>query len=216
MKTVFTTILFSVYLTAFAQDSQVLGRITESQAENLEFASQYANYTDFTEIELNDGNIISIGDTVKIGTPATSNQRITSSSMGVRSQSTFTTLQFGSPINGAFIAALTGDDGALLSSWAASEMVVERVLVSHTKLSRNSTLNVGLVVKEMNGPRRVYAYNASRSISLGELELLKRLMTREEAIAKLKESKDLLDLGLLSQEEYDALKEELGKIIKGG
>ena len=95
-------------------------------------------------------------------------------------------------------------------------MVVERVLVSHTKLSRKSTLNVGLVVKEINGARRVYAYNASRSISLGELELLKRLMTREEAIAKLKESKDLLDLGLLSQEEYDALKEELGRIIKGG
>lgn len=38
-------------------------------------------------------------------------------------------------------------------------------------------------------------------------------MTREEAIAKLKETKDLLDLGLVKQEDYDKLKTELTPII---
>ena len=38
-------------------------------------------------------------------------------------------------------------------------------------------------------------------------------MNREQAIAKLKEAKDLLDLGLLSQEEYNKLKIELTPII---
>jgi len=38
-------------------------------------------------------------------------------------------------------------------------------------------------------------------------------LTREEAIAKLKESKDLLDLGLLTQPEYEKLKQELTPII---
>lgn len=38
-------------------------------------------------------------------------------------------------------------------------------------------------------------------------------MTRDEAIAKLKESKDLLDLGLVKQDDYDKLKAELTPII---
>jgi len=38
-------------------------------------------------------------------------------------------------------------------------------------------------------------------------------LNREQAIAKLKESKDLLDLGLLSQEEYNKMKIKLTPII---
>jgi len=38
-------------------------------------------------------------------------------------------------------------------------------------------------------------------------------MTRDEAITKLKETKDLLDLGLVKQEDYDKLKAELTSII---
>ena len=40
--------------------------------------------------------------------------------------------------------------------------------------------------------------------------------SREEAIAKLKEAKDLLDLEMMSQEEYDKIKAELTPIIMGG
>ena len=38
-------------------------------------------------------------------------------------------------------------------------------------------------------------------------------MTRNEAIAKLKEAKDLLDLGLMSSEEFEKMREELKTII---
>lgn len=38
-------------------------------------------------------------------------------------------------------------------------------------------------------------------------------MTKEEAIAKLKESKDLLDLGMIKQEDFDKLKAELTPVI---
>lgn len=41
-------------------------------------------------------------------------------------------------------------------------------------------------------------------------------ISRAEAIAKLKEAKDLLDLGIMTQEEYDALKEKLTPVIMGG
>ena len=38
-------------------------------------------------------------------------------------------------------------------------------------------------------------------------------MSRSEAIAKLKESKDLMDIGLMSKKEYSKLKDELTPII---
>lgn len=49
----------------------------------------------------------------------------------------------------------------------------------------------------------------------GIIDNLNSAMTREEAIAKLKESKDLLDLGLINQEEYEVLKKEFSPIIMG-
>ena len=43
--------------------------------------------------------------------------------------------------------------------------------------------------------------------------LKNRTMTRDEALAKLKEAKDLLDLGLMSSEEFEKMREELKTII---
>jgi hypothetical protein len=38
-------------------------------------------------------------------------------------------------------------------------------------------------------------------------------MSREQAIAKLKEAKDLVDLGMMSKEDFEKLKVELTPII---
>ena len=53
------------------------------------------------------------------------------------------------------------------------------------------------------------------SFSEGELINPNAPMTREQAIDKLKESKDLFDLGLMNEEEYNLIKEELTPIIMG-
>jgi hypothetical protein len=61
----------------------------------------------------------------------------------------------------------------------------------------------------------VYNYwiQIEKAIIGGEIET--SVLTREQAIAKLKESKDLLDLEMMTQEEYDKIKTELTPIIKG-
>ena len=81
-------------------------------------------------------------------------------------------------------------------------------------------LRVVLVLGEPND--RAFGANKYLSVldteiayEIGEVRLANRLMTREEAIAKLKEAKDLLDLDLMTQEEYDALRKELTPIIRG-
>ncbi|WP_320019482.1 hypothetical protein [Labilibaculum manganireducens] len=53
----------------------------------------------------------------------------------------------------------------------------------------------------------------SKSSLVGEIKSLNTPLTRVEAIAKLKESKDLLDLGLLEQSAYEKIKQELTPII---
>lgn len=51
------------------------------------------------------------------------------------------------------------------------------------------------------------------ALELGEIQNPNLKLTKEQAIAKLKESKELLDLGVITQAEYDKLKTELTPLI---
>ena len=51
------------------------------------------------------------------------------------------------------------------------------------------------------------------AIELGEIKNNKTKLNREQAISKLKEAKELLDLGVINQIEYDKLKKDLTKLI---
>lgn len=51
------------------------------------------------------------------------------------------------------------------------------------------------------------------ALEVGEIVNPKGRLTREQAINKLKENKELLDLEIITQEEYNKLKEELTPII---
>lgn|SRR5690606_8998611 len=55
--------------------------------------------------------------------------------------------------------------------------------------------------------------NYEAALEAGEIKLVGAKLTKDEAIAKLKKQKELLDLQIISQSEYDKLKEELMPII---
>ena len=107
---------------------------------------------------------------------------------------------------------------------AGPEMQEEKVVISEMtvfhKGSRKKPLRVMMLLGEPNG--RAFGINKymsttdyEKSVTSGEIRSLNAPMTKEEAIKKLKESKDLLDLGVISQEEYDKKKEELTPFITG-
>lgn len=52
-----------------------------------------------------------------------------------------------------------------------------------------------------------------KALNVGEID--SAVLSRSEAIAKLKEAKDLLELEMMTQEEYNKLKKELEPIIRG-
>jgi len=51
------------------------------------------------------------------------------------------------------------------------------------------------------------------ALELGEIKNPKIKLTKEQAISKLKETKELLDLGVITQADYDKLKSELTPLI---
>jgi hypothetical protein len=51
------------------------------------------------------------------------------------------------------------------------------------------------------------------ALELGEIQNLKIKLTKEQAISKLKEAKELLNLGVITQVDYDELKSELTPLI---
>ena len=63
--------------------------------------------------------------------------------------------------------------------------------------------------------QRITVLDIEASLENGEIVDPNPKMSRSEAIAKLKESKDLMELGLLSEEEYNKLREQLIPIING-
>ena len=75
-----------------------------------------------------------------------------------------------------------------------------------------------MVLGEING--RAFGINKYLSvmdtelaIESGEVLLKNRKMTRDEAIAKLKEAKDLMDIEMMTREKFEELKKELTPII---
>lgn len=96
-------------------------------------------------------------------------------------------------------------------------VVISELKVSH-KGSRKKPLALQILLGEPNG--RAFGINKYMSVTdyekavlAGEIKSINAPLTREEAIAKLKESKDLLDLGIIEEEEYEILKAELTPII---
>ena len=69
---------------------------------------------------------------------------------------------------------------------------------------QNSGTNIGWIVEG--------SIDLENALDSGEV--YSKIMSREDAIFKLKESKDLLDLEVITQEEYDKIKIELLPIIK--
>ena len=92
------------------------------------------------------------------------------------------------------------------------EILIERIRVYRPAMGQPMRLIVDF--KRKDGANIAFGkfghiWDLSKAISLGEFINPNAPLNRQQAIAKLKEAKDLLELDMMSKEEFDALKAEL-------
>lgn len=141
----------------------------------------------FTSYISKDGAEYKIGDRIKIGIPS--------------SNKTF--------------AFVTVGDGILLpisqapANSAGQETEIKKIYVTGNK---RAGYQVGFIGKGVCGICPSYSISIENAIETGEIKSFG--MSSDDALTELKKSKDKLDLGLISQADYDTKKAELVKYIK--
>ncbi|NDC92439.1 MAG: SHOCT domain-containing protein [Flavobacteriales bacterium] len=86
-----------------------------------------------------------------------------------------------------------------------SKVIIKKISIRSKLVIVNTTKPNGYVYG-------LFIYNFDSAIANGEIK--SKLMSSDEALAQLKKAKDKLDLGLISQEDFEKLKAELVKYIK--
>tara|TARA_B100000902_G_C26929032_1_gene725442 strand:+ start:13 stop:720 length:708 start_codon:yes stop_codon:yes gene_type:complete len=229
-----TLILLTIPFLAFCQKKQV-DVMTYEQTQDINYFIKIKNNTKLNEYVTINGNSVKLGDTLIIGNPTSSSSFATSygnayatqygatlnSSTRASNRKEFEFIQMGRPAGfGALMSASAGQGPTMAGIQYKNEKVrVEEMKVYH-KGSKKKPLNVTIILGEINGRafgvnKYMTVQNTEFAIESGELFLLNRKMTRDEALAKLKEAKELFELDLMSEEEYNKLRTELAPIITG-
>lgn len=220
-------VLTTTTTSSFAQKQ--MDKLTFEDCQNSLVFQGIKNNTRIMEYTAADGSVFAVGDTLVIGTPSGNITTTTAAEAGSafvvgkarsRTKSNFQTIIMGRPRG--ISSVMSAMDGEAPQN-AGSEMQGEIVIVSEMKVvhkgSKKKPLSLIILLGEPNG--RAFGINKymsvtdyEKSVLTGEIRSSNAPLTRDEAIAKLKESKDLLDLGIIEADEYEKLKKALTPVIR--
>jgi len=138
-----------------------------------------------------DAHTYKVGDTIKIGRPS--------------SNKSFAFITVGSGV----ASSMSGKGPEYVdASYSGNNTIIKSMYVGGSKKSGYKMYVIG---KGRCGLCPNNTIDFEEAIATGEIQSAG--MTREQAIAKLKEAKDLVDLGMMTKEDFEKLKAELSKII---
>lgn len=224
--------MFALFTITSINAQKVLDSLTYENTQDINFFSKIRNKTLVKKYKTVNQNVIKIGDTVVLGYPTSQefSSKTYSGSYGTRARGgisksrsttkkTYEFVKMGRPAGfGSIMTAMNGDAPVMASnSLKNSKAIVKEIKVYH-RGSKKKPLYLIMVLGEMNG--RAFGINKYLSvmdtelaIESGEILLKNRIKTREEAISELKEAKELIEIEMMSKEEFDKLKKELAPII---
>ena len=157
-----------------------------------------ANFDVTKELILKDGSKVVVGQEMKLGESVS------------KLSNDYETIFMGRlTIGGALLAPPTRAN----SSFKQNDYIVEEIKVKRSMGQVSALFYLKNMSSDTMGLRYVTVSEAS--LANGEAINPNRAMTRTEAIAKLKEAKDLMELDMMTQAEFNALRDELTPIIKG-
>ena len=196
--------------------------LTYEQANDIKYAKRYKNNTVINSYVTKDGLTIKAGDTLTIGNAVIERDKYMFNDV------------FSHIVIGQTKGATNKEFKPLPHNYSGSKVIVNSIFVTHEKFTgyklwpdRNKMpLYVSVFIKnpkvEVNSIKgfskmlshsRKTIVDIEKALSSGEIVNPNAPLSRQEAIKKLKESKDLMEIDLLSKEDYEKLKERLTPII---
>lgn len=219
--------------TIFLFGQRELDSLSYDNTQDIEFFKKIKNRTLVKKYLTQNGNLLKIGDTVILGAPTSQeiNSRTYSGSYGNRARAgvsstrsttnrTFSYVKKGRPAGfGSIMSAMNGDAPTMAGDDLRNTKVIIKEMKAYHRGSKKKPLYLILILGEINGRAfDVHKYlsvmDTELALESGEVLLLNRKMTRAEAILQLKEAKELYDIEMLTQQEFDSLKKKLAPIIK--
>lgn len=204
MKLLYALIFSLTFFAGYAQDDEIIDSLNYQSANDPTVYKRFKQGTVVGNYISQNGTGFNLGDTIIIGKPQ------------VLGSKEFTFIQVGKPASfGSVMMALNGQAPIRIqSSWSGTLQVIKGIYAGHIGGGRNKPLGIYLYLVNTTGDSRILTVtNLEPALESGEIIAKNRPMSRAEAITKLKESKDLLDLGLMKAEDYEKIKAKLTPLI---
>jgi hypothetical protein len=205
-KIIFLVLLgFSISTSAQIADTLFISKLNDA-----EWVKSIPNSTKFKFLKFADGSTLQIGNKMKLGKPSGTNQsnQQTAGVFGSTNQTVnnFTYIMLGR-IGSAILSGIT----YLPEVFKGRDVEIEDI--KFAKNGKKAT-TAGVMIIFNNPGMDITVLNLDAALQYGELINPTAAMTSDQALAELQKAKTKLDLGVITQEEYDNIKKELMKIIK--
>lgn len=181
------TFLFSTAICMFICIQLSAQQITYSDLNDAKSEKSKGAFAKYTSYISQSGAVYKVDDTLQIGKPSGS--------------------------NGKFVYVINQEDIKPVGPEATNTNIIIKLIKVHSVSGFSKT--GGYKIKMFTGGgffATKYEFLLEDAIQAGEIKSLGK--TSDEALAELKKAKEKLDLELITQEEFDKLKEELKQYIK--
>ncbi|CAM1346809.1 hypothetical protein [Tenacibaculum insulae] len=232
MKKIISLLTITLLTIMSLSAQREIDSLNYENTQNIDFFKKIKNRTLVKKYRTINDNVIKIGDTVVLGNPT--NQEMSSKtytgSYGNRARGgisktrsttkkTYEFVKMGRPAGfGSIMTALNGDAQVMASNSLKNTKAIVKEIKAYHRGSKKKPLYLIMVLGEMNGKafginKYLSVMDTELAIESGEILLKNRKMTREEAILKLKEAKELMEIDMMTKEEFEKLKKKLRPII---
>lgn len=230
-KIILVTLTILSVSTIIAQKE--LDSLSYDNTQDINFFKNVKNRTLVKKYTTVNNNIIQVGDTVILGNPTSQefSSRTYSGSYGYKgrvgvsnsrstSKKTYDFIQLGRPAGfGSIMSAMSGEAVSMADNSIKNTKVIVKEIKAYHRGSKKKPLYLIMVLGEINGKafginKFLSVMNTELAIESGEILLKNRKKTRDEAISELREAKELLEIDMISKEEFETLKKKLGPIIR--
>lgn len=211
---------------SFFMNGQDASSLSYAQTQDISFFKNIKNRTLFDSYQTKEGLILNVGDTLLLAQPSSRgskaylNADLNGAQIDAKQQPRFEFVQYGKRLilrNNQFFSNESVD--AYPTSRISGERVIIKEIAAIHKGSKKKPLAVYLVLGEQNNRafglyKHLTVADVENALAYGEIQLSNPPISRKSAIAKLKEAKELLDLEIITKEEYDKIKLKMSPIIK--